>query len=76
MFTEPDDDDPQSPNFQAASPDTDPNKSDSSEESCCGGYVDCDALSVDGILEGRDNGDNISRVSGMRSTFDYRADIA
>jgi len=72
LFTESEEEFLYSPTVQAGSPSEEPTRSESSEESCCGGYIDCDTLCGDSIVEGKEQGETISRVSGMRSTFDYR----
>lgn len=70
LFTELEEETPFSPRTRTHTPtDESRSRSGSSEDSCCGGYVDCEALRHDGILEDRDGG--ISRISGMRSTSDY-----
>lgn len=74
LFTESEEEPLHSPPARSASPSGEATRSDSSEESCCGGYVDCDTLCGDSIAEGKEEGGTISRVSGMRSTFDYRVD--
>ncbi|KJA27674.1 hypothetical protein HYPSUDRAFT_83398 [Hypholoma sublateritium FD-334 SS-4] len=76
LFTESEEEPIYSPTVQAASPggELEANRSDSSEESCCGGYIDCDTLCGDSVVEGKEQGGTISRVSGMRSTFNHRVD--
>lgn len=74
LFTESEEEPLYSPTVQAGSPGGEATRSDSSEESCCGGYIDCDTLCGDSVVEGKEQGGTISRVSGMRSTFNHRVD--
>ncbi|KAF9474575.1 hypothetical protein BDN70DRAFT_996966 [Pholiota conissans] len=67
LFTESEEENTYSPRVRQDTPES--SRSGGSEGSCCGGYVDCEALGQDGILEERDGG--IARTSGMRSTSDY-----
>ncbi|KAF8971040.1 hypothetical protein BDZ97DRAFT_1914080 [Flammula alnicola] len=75
LFSESDGTPPYSPTTQTASSTVVRSPSPSSDEECCGGYLDCDALDYDGILEQREERprNTISRISGMRSTSDYRS---